>query len=62
MEMKVPDLVRSEKSASVVVVTIDNPPANMVSDAVCTALAKAVKQAASDKSVKGIVIAGAGRT
>ena len=57
-----PDLVRSEKSASVVVVTIDNPPANMVSDAVCTALAKAVKQAASDKSVKGIVITGAGRT
>ena len=57
-----PELVRTQTSAAVAVVTIDAAPTNALNDAVVAALAKAIKQAASDKGVKGIVLAAAGRT
>ncbi len=57
-----PDLVRSEKSAGVAVITIDHAPANALNDAVVAAVSRAIKQAAADKAVKGIVLAGSGRT
>ena len=54
------ELVRSEKQGDVVVVTIDSPPVNSLSQGVVQGLISQVKQANKDNSVRAIVIRGAG--
>ena len=57
-----PDLIQVQTSGGVAVLTINNASANALNDKVVAELTKALKQAASDKRAKGIVLAGAGRT
>ena len=54
-------LVNSEMSGGIAVIAIDNPPANQVTGTANAGLAQRIKGAAADKSVKGIVLTGAGR-
>ncbi|MAF48839.1 MAG: 3-hydroxyacyl-CoA dehydrogenase NAD-binding domain-containing protein [Rhodospirillales bacterium] len=55
------DLVHLENQGDIAVITIDNPPVNPMSSAVCIGLAERFAEAAADDSVVGIVLTGAGR-
>jgi 3-hydroxyacyl-CoA dehydrogenase len=55
-------LVTSTLQDGIAVVTIDNPPVNALSQEVAEGLDQAVARAQADPAVRGIVIAGAGRT
>jgi len=54
--------VRTERRGRVLLVTIDNPPVNALSQPVRAGLAEALRQAAADADVGAVVIACAGRT
>jgi 3-hydroxyacyl-CoA dehydrogenase len=56
------DLVRYERIDRVAVITIDNPPVNALSPAVWQGLDDAVRRAAGDPAVDGVVLIGAGST
>ncbi|MGH9593300.1 MAG: 3-hydroxyacyl-CoA dehydrogenase NAD-binding domain-containing protein, partial [Bryobacteraceae bacterium] len=56
------ELVTYNKTGSVAVVTIDNPPVNALSPGVPEGLAAALDAAERDTSIAAVVIAGAGRT
>ena len=56
------DLVTTRHQDQVLVVTIDNPPVNVLSPGVAEGIAAAVRNAQSDASVAAIVVAGAGST
>ncbi|WP_174299307.1 3-hydroxyacyl-CoA dehydrogenase NAD-binding domain-containing protein [Caulobacter sp. S45] len=55
-------VVTTHKDGDVLVVVSDNPPVNALGAAVRQGLAEAMKTAASDDSVKAVVIVGHGRT
>src|SRR5688500_10416286 len=55
-------LVTSTVQDGVAVITIDNPPVNALSQDVADGIDAAVARAQADAAVRGIVIAGAGRT
>lgn len=57
-----PDLVSATKHDDVLVVTINNPPVNALSPGVPEGIAIAAENAASDDSVKAVVLIGGGRT
>jgi 3-hydroxyacyl-CoA dehydrogenase len=54
--------VTSTVQAGIAVVTIDNPPVNALSQEVADGIDAAIVRAQADDAVRGIVIAGAGRT
>ncbi len=54
--------VRTEKSGSVAVIEIDNPPVNAASQAVRKGILAALRDAAADPAIAAIVLAGAGKT
>ncbi len=56
------NLVTSTIQNDIAVITIDNPPVNALSQEVADGIDAAVAQAQRDPAVRGIVIAGAGRT
>jgi len=56
------NLVTRTLQNDVAVITIDNPPVNALSQEVADGIDAAVAQAQADPAVRGIVIAGAGRT
>ena len=56
------NLVTSALHDDIAVITINNPPVNALSQEVADGIATAVARAQSDPAVRGIVIAGAGRT
>lgn len=55
------DLVTTQRRGAVAVITIDNPPLNVLSPGVPEALASQVQQADADAAVRAIVVTGAGR-
>jgi 3-hydroxyacyl-CoA dehydrogenase len=55
-------LVTSTVQDGIAVITIDNPPVNALSQDVADGIDAAVSRAQADAAVRGIVIAGAGRT
>ena len=55
-------LVTSTVQDGIAVITIDNPPVNALSQEVADGIDAAVARAQADAAVRGIVIAGAGRT
>ena len=55
-------LVTSTVQEGIAVITIDNPPVNALSQEVADGIDAAVARAQADAAVRGIVIAGAGRT
>jgi len=55
-------VVNYETDSDIAIVTIDNPPVNVLSHAVRTGLVDGVKRATADAGVKGIVLICAGRT
>ena len=55
-------VVTTRKDGEVLVVASDNPPVNALGAAVRQGLAEAISQAASDDTVKAVVIVGHGRT
>jgi len=57
-----PNVVQSQVSDGVAVLTIDNPPVNALSAEVWAAVDAAVARAAADPAVQGIVLIGAGST
>jgi enoyl-CoA hydratase/carnithine racemase len=52
--------VRVERSDGVAVVTVDNPPVNALPDAVLEALGQTAAELAGDRSVRAVVLTGAG--
>ena len=56
------ELVRYERRGQLGLVTIDSPPVNALSGRVCDGLGKAFETGARDDSVRGLVLACAGRT
>jgi 3-hydroxyacyl-CoA dehydrogenase len=58
----VSDLVTTRHQDHILVVTIDNPPVNVLSPGVAEGIAAAVRDAQSDDSVAAIVVTGAGST
>src|SRR5688500_1700584 len=57
-----PNLVNSATHNDIAVITIDNPPVNALSQEVADGIDAAVARAQADPAVRGLVIAGAGRT
>jgi 3-hydroxyacyl-CoA dehydrogenase len=55
------DLVHLEMQGDIAVITIDNPPVNPISSAVCIGLAERFAEVSGDDAVAGIVLTGAGR-
>ncbi len=55
-------VITTHRDGDVLVVVSDNPPVNALGSAVRQGLAEAIKTAASDDSVKAVVIVGQGRT
>ena len=55
------ELVQLEMQGDIAVITIDNPPVNPISSAVCLGLAERFAEASADDAVAGIVLTGAGR-
>jgi len=58
----VSDLVTTRRQDDVLVVTVDNPPVNVLSPGVAEGIAAAVRAAQTDDSVAAIVVLGAGST
>ena len=56
------DLVTTRRQDHTLVVTVDNPPVNVLSSGVAECIAAAIRDAQSDESVAGIVVVGAGST
>ena len=56
------ELVRYERRGQLGLVTIDSPPVNALSGRVCDGLGEAFETGARDDSVRGLVLACAGRT
>ena len=56
------DFVTTRHQDQVLVVTIDNPPVNVLSPGVAEGIAAAVREAQADDSVQAIVVIGAGST
>jgi 3-hydroxyacyl-CoA dehydrogenase len=56
------ELVSFSKQGAIGVITIDNPPVNALSPGVPQGILKFVQEAASDDSVKALVLIGGGRT
>ena len=54
--------VRYETREGIGIITVDNPPLNVLSQAVRDGLMAAVRQAAADNSAQAVVLAGAGRS
>jgi enoyl-CoA hydratase/carnithine racemase len=55
------DLVRIEIADRVAILTLDNPPVNAVSVALFDALHRAMDRVEADRSVRAVILAGAGR-
>jgi 3-hydroxyacyl-CoA dehydrogenase len=55
------DLVTTERQDDIAVLTLDNPPVNALSAALRAAIVAALRAAAADPSVRGIVLAAKGR-
>ena len=62
MSPESPQLIRRERRGDVLVLTIDNPPVNVVSPGVPEGLHAGLDAAQADASVRAVVIIGAGRT
>jgi len=58
----VSDLVTSRHQDQILVVTIDNPPVNVLSFGVAEDLTAAVRAAQADDSIAAVVVLGAGST
>src|SRR5258708_10996177 len=56
------ELVRLERQAEIAILTIDNPPINASAHPVRAALMQAIGAIAADDSVRGVLLACAGRT
>lgn len=61
MSEPTPDLVRYEVSDGVAVVTVDNPPVNVLSPGVPQGLMASLRRAGEDPAVTAVVVTGAGR-
>ena len=55
------ELIHLDMQGDIAVITIDNPPVNPMSFAVCTGLAQRFAEVSKDDAVAGIVLTGAGR-
>ncbi|MEE2760640.1 MAG: 3-hydroxyacyl-CoA dehydrogenase NAD-binding domain-containing protein [Pseudomonadota bacterium] len=55
------DVIQLKNRGAIAVLTIDNPPANALSFAVCKALSELVPQCMADQGIVGLVLTGAGR-
>lgn len=55
-------VVRTDRDADVLIVTVDHPPVNALSPGVPEGIAAAVEQAQADDAIRAIVVIGAGRT
>ena len=56
------DLVEYRKDGAIAVITINNPPVNVLSPGVPEGIAQAIERANSDSAVQAAVLIGAGRT
>ncbi|MEK6410484.1 MAG: 3-hydroxyacyl-CoA dehydrogenase NAD-binding domain-containing protein [Acidobacteriota bacterium] len=56
------ELVSQTREGEIAIITINNPPVNALSPGVPEGIAAAIKAAAEDDSVKGVVLIGGGRT
>jgi 3-hydroxyacyl-CoA dehydrogenase len=55
------DVIEFEQRGAIAVLTINNPPANALSFAVCKALGELIPRCMADDAITGIVLTGAGR-
>jgi 3-hydroxyacyl-CoA dehydrogenase len=55
------NVIEFEQRGAIAVLTINNPPANALSFAVCKALGELIPRCMADDAITGIVLTGAGR-
>lgn len=56
------DLVQFTRDKDVAIITINNPPVNVLSPGVAQGISQAVEQVGNDNDIKAVVLTGAGRT